>query len=187
MRGNLPHHLCLDLNDRVTRALEHEPLYMQPRSHPPSTAANLTRTKTAVGFALAASLSAIAVIGVMDIGRTDNPTGNSGGAAMVASTPPPPAVTTVAEAPPRFMYTFTADVSSMPAGSVPVGGAARIDAAADAAMTADTSRVHTVAVSRGLPLANDLTDYLMNYQRYAAHHDNDDTLSYLRLVGYGAE
>lgn len=182
IRGHLPNPVCLDLSERVTQALKHEPTYFQPRNpvpSAPSTATGLTRTKTAVGFALAASLSAIAVVGVMDIGQSDAPGAPTGLAAAPAAVQTTPAATAAAqETAPRFMYTFTADASTMPASVPPAGSLPAPSAGSEA------PRVHTVAVARGLPLASDLTDYLMNYQRYAAHHDKEDTLSYLRLVGY---
>ena len=185
MRGHLPSPLCLDLSERVSQALKHEPAYFPPRHHAPTTsAASQNRTKTAVGFALAASLSAIAVVGVMQIGQPE--TRGIPASVATASTAAPTSAVPVAteDAQPRFMYTFTADASAMPR-TVPPAGASVLPVTASAGL--DAPRVRTVAVSQhhGLPLANDLTDYLMNYQRYAATHDKEDTLSYLRLVGYG--
>ncbi len=176
MRGHLPNPLCSDLGDRVSRALKHEPTYFPPRTASLSSPSRFTPRKTAAGFALAASLTAIAVVGVMDIGQRDRLGAASamvadGASAMVAD-----------QATPRFMYTFAADVSDLPATLPSPGNPGALSAGSIA--PAGAPRVSTVAASQGLPLANDLTDYLMNYQRYSARSEQEDTLSYLRLVGH---
>ncbi len=170
MRGQLATPVCPGFSERMARALESEPIHFpSPRSvsTSSSSAVPASRTRTAVGFALAASLSAVAVVGVMEMGRP--------GAAL-------PGGTQIAmdaqhqEQAPAVVYTFTANVSTVPE-RVPASGAL--------ASVETVPGVHTVAASRDLPLANDLTDYLMNYPRHAANYDKEDTLSYLRLVGVG--
>lgn len=182
MRSQLPTHLCIGLAERVTRAIEDEPAYLNPRTATPRPAYD-GRTRATVGFALAASLSAIAVVGVLQIGGN----GPDGGDALMASSQPVAAQQSVAAAPAApaeaqaaqsgadAVYTFTADVSAMPAF------------AASRPLMPETARVRTVVDSRGSPLGSDFTEYLMNYQRLAAGHDREDTLSYLRLVGFGTD
>lgn len=169
MRGQLASSVCPDFSARMARALESEPIHFpQPKAAPVTPAVSHSRTRTAVGFALAASLSAVAVIGVMEMGR---PGAAVPGGAQVAMEAPQEKV-------PAVVYTFTANVSSLP-DSLPVSGTL------PATGRTDALGVHTVAATRELPLANDLTDYLMNYPRHAANYDKEDTLSYLRLVGVG--
>lgn len=177
MRGQLPHPFCCDLGNRVSQALKNEPSYFPPRTVSTSSPNRFTPRKTAVGFALAASLTAIAVVGVMDIARQDR----ADAAPTIAAAPSTPVTVAAEQSTPRFMYTFTADVSNLPAAIPPAGDRGALNLAG----TTGSPRVSTVAVSGGLPLGNDLTDYLMNYQRYDARPEHEDTLSYLRLVGYG--
>lgn len=187
MRGRLPTHLCIGLAERVTRAIESEPAYLNPRTAVPHPA-QINRTRTAVGFALAASLSAIAVVGVLQIGGGGIDGGDMAVMASAERAPAPVApqsapaetapVVARAEEPERAapVYTFTADVSAMPTF------------AASRSAAPEPARVHTVAVSRGSPLGSDFTDYLMNYQRLAAGGpDREDAFSYLRLVGHGTD
>lgn len=177
MRGQLPHPFCCDLGNRVSQALQNEPSYFPLRTASTSSPSRFTPRKTAVGFALAASLTAIAVVGVMDIAQQDRP----GAAPAMAAAPASSTVEVAAEqATPRFMYTFAADVSELPATIPPAG-----DRSALGVASARMPGVSTVAVSGGLPLGNDLTDYLMNYPRHDSRSEHEDTLSYLRLVGYG--
>lgn len=179
MRGHLISPVRFDLSDRVTQALQNEPIYFPPRDSQTSVPGQ-TRTRSAVGFALAASLSAIAVIGVMQFGTEDV----SDGAPVAASAPA--AATALAleegdagESAPQYLYTFTADVQTLPAAVASAAGSP-VTLAADAGQA---PHMHTVAAARELP--NDLTDYLLNYPHYSANHEQEDTLSYLRLVGYG--
>ncbi|MDX9741550.1 MAG: RseA family anti-sigma factor [Gammaproteobacteria bacterium] len=168
MRGQLASPVCPDFSARMAQALEAEPIHFPSRkSSSASPAVPPSRTRTAVGFALAASLSAVAVVGVMEMGRSGAAVP---GAAQVAMDAPVPVQA------PAVVYTFTANVSALPE---------RVPASGTLASVERAPGVHTVAASRDLPLANDLTDYLMNYPRHAANYDKEDTLSYLRLVGVG--
>lgn len=169
MRGQLATPVCPDFTARMARAMESEPIHFPvPKSNPASPALPSSRTRTAVGFALAASLSAVAVVGVMEMGR-------SGAAVPVGAQV---AMDAPQEQVPAVVYTFTANVSTLPE-TLPASGAL------SAMDRASAAGVQTVAATRDLPLANDLTDYLMNYPRHAANYDKEDTLSYLRLVGVG--
>jgi sigma-E factor negative regulatory protein RseA len=69
MRGNLPKYVALDLAERVRGALEHEPFHLKPQNPAPTIPVSPahSRTKTAIGFALAASLSAVAILGVLGV------------------------------------------------------------------------------------------------------------------------
>ncbi|MDR2877775.1 MAG: sigma-E factor negative regulatory protein [Chromatiales bacterium] len=163
MRGHLISPAGIELSDRVAQALQHEPVYFSPR-HPKTSVSGQTRTRTAVGFALAASLSAIAVIGVMQIGTQD--------AAEVSTPAPAQALAQNSDVPqnaPKYLYTFAADVSALPAVSTN--------------MTEVPRAYAVVAANDESP--NELAEYLLNYPHYAAaNREQEDTLSYLRLVGY---
>ncbi|MGE3480654.1 MAG: sigma-E factor negative regulatory protein [Gammaproteobacteria bacterium] len=190
LQGNLPAHLPRDLAGRVALALEHEPIHFNPRQHLPATASIRTpshRTRATVGFALAASLSAIAVfgVGVMELNDTShNPAGPviaSARAVAVAQDPmmdvnvtrtPPSAAVQLAAAPAvraKQQSTVTVLAAAKPAAQVP-------------------ARRSTVAVSEDAsPATTDLYDYLVNSHRYApGAADTQAMLSYVQLVGYGS-
>lgn len=195
LRGGLPKYVGLELADRVSRALEHEPFHFKPQ-HPASlpSSHNLSRTKTAtIGFVLAASLSAVAIFGVLGMEQKQKP---HGGAEMASAEEPtiiaPPAAlgkvmpvtgTTVVAAagreqqPPKFLGTL------VPAKPVLVGTATNMP-------SAQPRRAQGTLAARSLPAEGDLADYLMNYhQYYSAQNDNEDTFSYLRdvrVVSYAA-
>jgi anti-sigma factor RsiW len=90
MRGTLPKHIPMDLTDRISTALEHEPVFLHPQtSTTPVHTGTHHRSRATVGFALAASLTAIAVFGVIGFEQDSgfrNPT-----SAMVAGSGGTPA------------------------------------------------------------------------------------------------
>lgn len=155
MRSQLCAAVGLDLGQRVARALESEPLHFPARPLEAGAPAAESRTRAAVGVALAASLSAVAILGVLEMGRSGVP-----GTDVVADA--------IEHQAPEAVYTFTANITRLPEGALG---------------RSELAGAQTVSAERSLPLARDLTDYLMNYPRHVASHEDEDTLSYLRLVG----
>jgi sigma-E factor negative regulatory protein RseA len=195
MRGGLPKYVGMELAGRVSRALEHEPFHFKPQNPSLPSSQQLSRTKTAIGFALAASLSAVAVFGVMGVEQRQKLQGaeqvaSTSDRAVVPSVSGPGAtaaapggVLTVADdaaaserkQPPKFLGTL------MPVKPMLV--AEKKDVA-----PAQARRAQNVLVARALPTEGDLYDYLLNYHQYSAQNDNE-ALSYLRdvrVVSYAA-
>ncbi len=187
MQGSLPGHLPRDLAGRVALALEHEPIHFNPR-HKPSTAASIRtpshRTRATLGFALAASLSAIAVfgVGVMELNSgSHNPSGPViASARTVAAAQDPATDMAVAQTPPAVQMAAAPAVRAKQS-TVTVLAAARPAEQAPA-------RRSSVAVREDVSVATtDLYDYLVNSHRYApGAADTQAMLSYVQLVGYGS-
>jgi sigma-E factor negative regulatory protein RseA len=187
MHGNLPRQMPVNLAARVAQALEHEPIHFNPRpqTSSPQPYRTPSRTRATLGFALAASLSAIAVfgVGVMELNTTSGaPAGMSVAtvqqqAVAVASMPqessPAPAVQLAA-----------AQEPAKPARKPTVNMLA--SAAGGSAMARTAPRPSSVAVDADSPVSTDLYDYLVNYHRYTpGAADTQAMLSYVQLVGYG--
>lgn len=192
LRGGLPKYVGMDLADRVSRALEHEPFHFKPQ-HPVSLPSShtLSRKTATIGFALAASLSAVAIFGVVGMEQKQKLHGGGAELASAAAEPaiiaPPAALgkmtpmtgtavaaadlaAAVREQPPKYLGTL------MPAKPVLVGAATGVP-------PTQPRRAQGTLAARSLPAEGDLTDYLMNYhQYYSAQNDNEDTFSYLRDV-----
>jgi sigma-E factor negative regulatory protein RseA len=186
MCGNLPRQIPVGLARRVAEALEHEPVFINPRSHTPSPAVPFktpSRTKATVGFALAASLSAIAVfgVGVMEL----NPAAPQPEPTGMASLPPP---VQVAMAP---QSAVAPSISTVQLVSVPETAKAKqslptVMASAEGRAESRPARRSGVAVDNDAPVTTDLYDYLVNYHRYApGAADTQAMLSYVQLVDYG--
>jgi sigma-E factor negative regulatory protein RseA len=163
MRGSLPKYICTDLTDRVRDVLEHEPVYINPQASPPAAVPGThTRSKTTIGFALAASMSAIAVFGVLGIDQESGmqvpPT-----AMATAATGPAPAQESVTILPSLLNEFAAAEI-------------------VDERM--QRGRIRTVS-GAGLSVDSNLYEYLMNYQQFAKPAGHDDPLSYLRVVSHG--
>lgn len=175
MRGTLPRYVSIDLSERLRIALEQEPVFINPRAdQTPATAGTHTRSKATIGFALAASMTAIAVFGVIGIDQD-------------AGVSAPPVVATAGVSQP------------MPAEAEPVLATllAELDAA-EARVEADGQqppqaqqwiRIQTVSGRPGmLPGSSpNLYDYLMNFQPQSMQAGRDDPLSYLRVVSHGSQ
>ncbi len=163
MRGSLPKYICTDLADRIHDALEHEPVYFNPQTSPlPAVSGTHPRTKATIGFALAASMTAIAVFGVIGF---DRETGlQVPPAAMIAAGSMSPAD----EAAPVLSSLLTEFATAEFSDQV-----------------AQRPRIQTVSGAGALPGDANLTEYLINYHRYAMPAGHDDPLSYLRVVSYG--
>jgi sigma-E factor negative regulatory protein RseA len=190
MRGGLPKYLGLDLADRVSRALEREPFHFKPQNPSLPSSNQLSRTKTAIGFALAASLSAVAVFGVLGVEQKQKlhgadqvasaaaepseqavaaPSAGEPGGAVMTVAENAPADTAVQKPQPKFLGTL------MPVKPMLV-------AEKKGAAPVQSRRAQGTLVARSLPAEGDLYDYLLNYHQYSAQNDNEDALSYLRDV-----
>lgn len=198
LRGGLPRYLPIDLADRVASALENEPAFLSPRptapeSPSPSPApATVRKSNAFAGFALAASMSAIAVFGMMTLDR--GPDGMPGemaaGQPTLASVAPSPVPHGLSTMPPLARVS-----NDLHAGG---GGAATesVVVAPDPAFAKDATVLATADYTfetgtadagsrRQPPVAPDLYDYLVNYHRYAAvPAESGDMLSYVRMVSY---
>lgn len=186
LQGNLPRHLPQDLAGRVALALEHEPIHLNPQhrhSSAPTPFRTSSRARATVSFALAASLSAIAVfgVGVMELnGGSQQSTAVN--IASIAPALPQQAATVAAVAAAPQPSAPTVQLAAAPAkqqASVTVLAAAKpVEQAAP--------RRSSVAVHEISPAATDLYDYLVNSHRYApGAADTQAMLSYVQLVGYG--
>lgn len=183
LRGNLPERIPVGLAECVARALEREPVFMNPQFHSPAPATFRiqSRDKARLGFALAASLSAIAVFGVgmMEVNTTAMRPASQGldvAAAQQATAPIP-----VAAPAPAVQLAVSRDAVRPPM-------AVTILAKADDRnmQQAAPPRHAGVAMDSASPVSTDLYDYLVNYHRYApGSAGGQDMLSNVQLVGYG--
>ncbi len=176
MRGTLPAHVDTDLSSRIITALEYEPVYLHPRADqaPPATATH-PRSKATVGFALAASMTAIAVFGVLGI--------EQGGGITT-----PAAGFVTAEAPSRATVEAEPVLTSLLAELDDSTARAEAEAEVEAGGGQRWIRMQTVSGRPGmLGGSPNLYDYLMNYQPQSMQAGRDDPLSYLRVVSHGSQ
>lgn len=188
LQGNLPRHLPQDLAGRVALALEHEPIHLNPQhrhSSAPTPFRTSSRARATVSFALAASLSAIAVfgVGVMELNNGSPQQSTAMNIASIAPALPQQAATVAAVAMPQA----SAPAVQLAAEAAPAKpqGSVTVLASAKPVEQAVTRR-SSVAVHEVSPAATDLYDYLVNSHRYApGAADTQAMLSYVQLVGYG--
>jgi len=202
LRQSLPDRVDASLSARVAMALEVEPAYLLPGHSPdhssvtpeqqiPVAQSNKTRARehtrfrfgAAAGFAMAASLSAIAVF---NLGQTDSP---------VSTTP---IVTAKVEQSLAGRNAATAsgnsarsDHSSLALASTGASGSRFVSAtAAPRPMLASMGGVSPVSqfddgAGMSYPTeAADLYDYLVNYGRYSAGAGQRDMLAHISLATY---
>jgi sigma-E factor negative regulatory protein RseA len=192
MSGNLPKRVSTGLARRVAEAMEHEPVFINPRQQTPTPAVPFktpSRTKATLGFALAASLSAIAVfgVGVMEL----NPAAPAPERMSMAAVQPPVQMPQmqVAEAQPAVPPSESAvQLVSTPAAAKAKQPLPTVLAASEGRAEPRAARRSSgVAVDEDAPVTTtDLYDYLVNYHRYApGAADTQAMLSYVQLVGYG--
>lgn len=171
MRGALPRHVKVDLSERILEALEKEPVFINPRAdQAPVSTGTHPRSKATIGFALAASMTAIAVFGVTGIDQGAGPDGTAAGI-VIAS--PQPQVSVEAE---PMLTSLMAELDAAETRAEADGGQQWI-------------RIQTVSGRPGaLPGGSpNLYDYLMNYTPQSVHARHDDPLSYLRVVSHGSQ
>jgi negative regulator of sigma E activity len=184
LRGNLPGRIPVNLAERVSQALEHEPVFINPRLHSSSPQPHRapSRTKATLGFALAASLSAIAVfgVGVMELNTTNRAPAEISVASVQPQQQVASATASVPQAPaPTVQLAATQEPARQPMVNV-------LAAAGGPAMERAAPRRSSVAVAAASPATTDLYDYLVNYNRYApGATETQGMLSYVQLVGYG--
>lgn len=194
MRSNLPKHLCLDLSDRVSRAMEHEPIYFKPQINTstsvPSSSHSLSRTKTAIGFALAASLSAIAIVGVLGFEQKQKMEGTQVASSQALELQTVEPERTVAAVLPNTDNSGNGGLIASKREQPRFPGAMPARPMVASATNHAPPKVRPVQgammIAKSLPTEGDLYDYLMNYHQYAAQNDNEDALSYLRVVSYAS-
>lgn len=163
MRGTLPDHVCPDLTDRISHALENEPHHFNPQIAAASVASNTAgKTRATVGFALAASISAVAVVGVMGIDQDNGMPGQQMSVAATAQGTLNPEARPVLSSLLNELAASDSDTQRSP-----------------------VSGFRTVSASGAQNMTPDLYDYLKNYQQYSAQRGGDDPLSYLRVVSHG--
>lgn len=183
LRGNLPRQMPVNLAERVSLALEHEPVHFTPRpqSSAPQPSRSPSRTRATLGFALAASLSAIAVFGVGVMELNSAARAPAGMSVASVQSPQPMEVAAVAAQPQPAVSAV--QLAAAPAAKPKVDVLA---AAGGTGMERTPPRRSSVAVAAS-PAPADLYDYLVNYHRYApAAADTQAMLSYVQLVGYGS-
>lgn len=196
LRHSLPDRIDTGLSARIALALESEPAYLLPGhasgvteskpATPNTTPAQVHehprfRFGAAAGFAMAASLSAIAVF---NLGQTDAPVASS------------PAMTAKVE---HTMSTASMNSTSLalaerPAAPVATGSGNVFGSSANypRPMLTTLGGVSTVAqqyddgTSMSYPTeAADLYDYLVNYGRYSAGAGQNEMLAHISLATYG--
>jgi len=162
LRKSLPPVICSDLAKRIADAIHKEPAYLRPTPRI-SHAEQPHRANNAVGFALAASISAISVFGLLQIGHQND----AAPQLAVASSVPTLPVTTVA-------------ASLTRAPSAPGIMFASVE---DAGTPLPMRATHDVPA--GDDVAANLSDYLVNYHKYGvATREQSDMFSYISMVSY---
>ena len=159
LRKNLPPYILPDLSDRISKALQNEPVHFPRRQEQEGQSSAVPRRRAAFGFALAASVTALAVVGMLQFNGPAQVPGQ-GPVAVAANdmqqtapqtqqqvaVAPAAAEEEKAAMPVVYASVALADVSE----EAPAGVAYESDPGVD---------------YPGEPA--DLYDYLVNYQRYA--------------------
>jgi sigma-E factor negative regulatory protein RseA len=163
LRKSLPPVICTDLAKRIADAIHYEPAYLHPTPRV-SPAEQGHRANNAVGFALAASISAISVFGLLQIGHQNDAAPQLAVASSTPSLPLTTAAASVVRAPstPGIMFASVEDAST----PLPMMRATHDVPAAD-------------------DVAANLSDYLVNYHKYGvATREQSDMFSYISMVSY---
>ena len=153
LRKNLPPFVLPDLSNRISAALQNEPAYFLPQQKQDGDAreARVPRRRAAVSFALAASVTALAVVGVMQL--------NGGDASQAPGMQP---MTVAAR--------DAGPVETAPAVAEAVSGGAKAHAPVVYASVTSGANAAPYGGEAGVDYpgeAADLYDYLVNYQKYA--------------------
>ncbi len=171
LRRSLPEQGCIDISARVADALEDEPAYLLPVPSRRKARAG-RRLAPVVGFAMAASLTAVAVLNL-------NPSSTEG-----------PAVPSMAAAPagsarPVALASVSAERADG-ADRTAVRQASRASHALPAAVAvlASGERLHAASNVSYPREAADLYDYLVNYSRYSQDASPDTMLDHVSLASY---
>ncbi len=196
LRKDLPPFHFPQLSDRISAALQNEPTYFLPQT-PSVPASNDSRRKILArrwqGWALAASLTAVAVVGILQVAP---PTGSSADSPVVSQGPALSIALqekidldggggskgTVAHAGSDLKQVVVAQQAPRDPAADPQEAAAEPVVYAAVAVAEETEGLVTAARDVA---ASDLYDYLLNYQRYARtvslENGFDPTI---QLVGY---
>lgn len=175
LRRQLPDFIDTNLHSKISTAIQNEPTHFLPRKTTQDKPA-ASRRKEALGFALAASVTAIAVLGVMQV--NDSSQNIARPAAVASAESNKPVQVAAAE----------------PVQSLHVSAAAADREVVHASVTTDPDRIHArVAVynradDAGMDYpqeAADLYDYLVNYNEYARTRSlQGEMYPAIQLVGY---
>ncbi len=150
LRKNLPPFILPDLHQRISTAIQNEPAYFLPQQASAAENVPVPRRRAAWGFALAASVTALAMVGMMQFNGT---TGMATQAPVAVASNEAARVAQPAERPEPVQ------------ASTPVVHASVT--LADAQSAAVTPYQEADAGVDYPGEAADLYDYLVNYQRYA--------------------
>ncbi len=167
LRQKLPEFINTELHSRITAAIQNEPTYFLPQtaSHKKSVAAP-SRKKEVLGFALAASITAVAVIGVMQVSEHSDIQGQAATVAMVDGTQP-------------------TQSSSLQSVSTALAGRQENKDIVYASVTTDSGMIYTNAAYSQVEEAANLYDYLVNYNEYARTLSlQGEMYPAIQLVGY---
>ncbi len=179
LRRQLPRHINTELHARISAAIQNEPAHFLPRQAAAKKPA-ISHRKEALGFALAASVTAIAVLGVMQVGGPEQD---------VAQT------LTVAAVEQDGAEAVQSQVEAVAqAGQAQPDGTRHDKEIVYASVTTEPGRVHArVAVHGQLEDATmdypreaaNLYDYLVNYNEYARTRSlQGEMYPAIQLVGY---
>ena len=163
LRKNLPPIFSAELAKRIADAVHIEPAYLRPTPHVVH-AEQGRRANNAVGFALAASISAISVFGLLQIGQHND---SNPQLAVASSTSSLPVVTAAASV-----------------GRVPSTSGIVFASAEDTRTPLPLRAAHDDSLP-GDDVAADLYDYLVNYHKYGvATREQSDMFSYISTASY---
>jgi len=174
LRHQLPGYISTDLHSRISAAIHNEPTHFLPRTAPhKKPAATPSHKKEAFGFALAASVTAIAVIGVMQFNQHADIPGQAVTVAVVEGND-------------------SAQSLQQPVSTARVGRQEDKDIIY-ASVTTEAGMIHASAVYSQVEEANldypdeaaNLYDYLVNYNEYARTRSlQGEMYPAIQLVGY---
>ncbi len=182
MRRALPDTLNFDVSARVSAAIDAEPAYLLPalgqqkadcdvgRTSASVTALPRRRAVPAIGFALAASLSALAIFNLGQLSPTAEPVSAPSLASSERAVPQLAAVD---------------NVQAPPVATTKVSLANEERAAIVQAVLAASRHQNVAASNVSYPQeAADFYDYLVNYSRYSQSGGGNDMLRHVSLASY---
>lgn len=156
LRKNLPPYILPDLSDRISEALQNEPVHFPRRQEREDQSSAVSRRRAAFGFALAASVTALAVVGMLQFNGPVQAPGQ-GPVAVAANDMQQTGSQQVQQA--------AARPAAEERTAAPVVYASVALADASGAPTRTAYETDPGVDYPGEPA--DLYDYLVNYQRYA--------------------
>ncbi|VAX09324.1 hypothetical protein MNBD_GAMMA25-2382 [hydrothermal vent metagenome] len=161
--GHLPDTVVPDFNlaSRVSAAIEHEPTILAPRRFQPR-----QLMKQAAGLAIAATVSAIAIISIQ------NPNLNQIDVAPLATVDKP--VENVLAFAPSGKQRQVPSLVSLPASTSANGAAV---------MLTSSNPTHVHRLTKNLTSPSKFSGYLLNHNEYSVSSNMQGMLPYMRIVG----